>query len=146
VVQAVALQSVDLLTQAQAAVEQVATEQPQDLALVHPLLLKLVQAVAKAPTELIQFSHLSPRQAVEQVVGNLLEVVLLAVLVAVAHTRAQVRPITAVQLLHRVKVTQAAITAQAQLQLRQAAVEQVQLVAHQLAILQGQVEQDCRPQ
>jgi hypothetical protein len=146
VAQAVALQSVDLLTQAQAAVEQVATEQPQDLASVHLLLLKSVQAAAKAPTELIQFSHPSPQQAVEQVVGNLLEVVRLAVLAAVALIRAQVRPITAVQLLHRVKVTQAAITAQAQLQLQQAAVEQVQLVAHQLAILRGQVEQDCRHQ
>jgi N6-L-threonylcarbamoyladenine synthase len=50
-VQVVALQLVDLPTQAQAVVARVATEQPQDLASVHPLLLKLAQAVAKGLDE-----------------------------------------------------------------------------------------------
>jgi hypothetical protein len=142
VAQEVALQSVDLLTQEQAAAVLVATEQTQDLASVHPLPSKSVQAVARDQMESILFFLLSPQQAAVQVVGNLLEMVRLAVLAAVAHIQAQVRPITAAQLLHQVKVTQVAITVQAQHRLQQVAVAQAQLAAHQLAILLVQVAQD----
>jgi hypothetical protein len=104
--QAEALQSVDLPTQAQVVVVQVATEQPQDLASVHPLLSKSVQAVEKARMELIRSSHLSPQQAVVLVEDNLLVMVRQVVQVAARPTQAAAAQAQAARHLQQVKAMQ----------------------------------------